>query len=67
MLGAVCRCYQRFAFPEMGRVVLPAELGRFTADADTVPGFRERLHNRCALIAHDPGRVAGSPSHDRDG
>jgi hypothetical protein len=45
MLGAVSRCYQRFVLPS-GRVVLAAELGRFAADTDTAPGFRERLHNQ---------------------
>ena len=48
MLGAVSRCYQRVVLPQMGRVVLAAELGRSTADADTVPGFLERRHNRSA-------------------
>jgi hypothetical protein len=51
MLGAVSRCCQR--------VVLAAELGRFAADADTAPGFRERLHNRCTPErCPNPGVVA---------
>ncbi len=32
-----------------GSSALAAELGRFTADADTAPGFRKRYHNRSTL------------------
>ena len=47
------------SFPVEGRVVLAAELGRFTADADTAPGLLERLHNRCTLFpAYRPGVMA---------
>lgn len=47
------------SFPLWGRVILAAELGRFAADADTAPGFFERLHNRCTLLAaYSPGVVA---------
>lgn len=47
------------SFAKMGRVVLAAELGRFAADADTAPGFLERLHNRCTPFpAYGPGVVA---------
>ncbi len=46
------------SFPN-GRVVLAAELGRSTADADTVPGLLERHHNRCAPEQRAcPGAVA---------
>ena len=45
--------------PKVGRVVLAAELGRFTADADTAPGLLKRLHNRCTLFpAYRPGVTA---------
>jgi hypothetical protein len=47
------------SFPNTGRVVLAAELGRFAADADTAPGFRKRRHNRCASEQRaGPGAVA---------
>jgi hypothetical protein len=59
MLGAVSRRYRRVVLPQKGRVVLAAELGRFAADADTAPGFRKRLHNRCTLFpAYRPGVMA---------
>jgi hypothetical protein len=47
------------SFPKVRRVVLAAELGRFTADADTAPGLLKRLHNRCTPFpAYRPDVVA---------
>ena len=47
------------SFPVEGRVVLAAELGRLTADADTAPGFGKRRHNRCTPEQRtDPGVLA---------
>lgn len=59
LLDAVSRCYQRVVLPQMGRVVLAVELGRFAADADTAPGLLERLYNRSARArCAGPGAVA---------
>ena len=47
------------SFPWVGRVVLAAELGQSTADADTMLGFPERYHNRCATAGSAcPGAAA---------
>jgi len=56
--------YLWIALPHCGGPsVLTAALGRFAADADTAPGFRERLHNRSASRrCAGPGGVA---VHDR--
>jgi len=68
MSGAVSRCYQRVSLPTPAREwasVLATRLGRFTADADTAPGFLERLRNRSApKQCACPGAVAAN--HRRD-
>ncbi len=65
VLSAVSRCRQRVCLALVGPSVLAAELGRFVADADTAPGFLERLHNRSALKQRTgPGAVA--VEHRRD-
>lgn len=61
VLGAVSRRYRRIVLPLRGRVILAAELGRFTADADTAPGLLERLHNRSTPEQRaGPGAVAAA-------
>lgn len=53
--GLPCPCEQS---------ILAATLSRFTADAYTVPGLLERLHNRCASKQRTcPGDVAVEQRH----
>lgn len=48
------------SFPAKGRVVLAIALGRFTADADTVPGLLQRSSQSvCAVVTHGSGCCGG--------